>query len=805
MNGLRFALRSLTRHRGFALASLATLALGIGATTAIFTVMHAALLRPLPYREPEQLVLLWETHGEGGVATSEASYPDFLDWRASSTAFAGFEGYDEGNATVTQPDGAFRLRIARATSGFFALLGVTPALGRAFAPGEDDPGGTPVVVLTDRYWRRVFGADPAVIGRTLTLNTRAFEIIGVLPPGFQFAPAGDADLWIPIDRPAATRAQRFNHWLCVIGRLRDGVSLEAGTRELAMIMSRLAAEYPETNSGRGIHVVSLRDEVVGDARPVLLALLVAVGILLIIACANVTGLFLARALARARELAVRSAIGASRGRLVRQLVTESVVLAAGGAILGFALADVALSYVAATPPDPLVDRMPYLRDVQPDANVFLFTASLALLTAIGVGMLPAWLGSRTEAAALLAGAGRTTAGGTRHRLRDLLVAGQLALTAILLVAAALVGKSLVVLSREDAGFVPDHVLTATVYLTGPGYQDPTAQQRFFEQLLERARGLPGARQVGAVTNLPLRGGGTLTYRVEGRPEPDAAGRPSVLQRGVAGDYFQAMGIPLVAGRTFDARDDFAGTPVIVVNQSLARRLFPDGSAVGRRFRFYAFPERPWEIVGVVGDVKTGPLDAAPPPTVYYSHLQAAENELTLAIRSTTDPSTLAPGVRAIVRSMDPSLPVYAVATMNDVIARSFPAQSRRYSLLLIGAFGATALLLSVVGLYGVVALSVAQRARELGIRAALGATGSQLLGLVIRRATLLAVAGVTAGCLLALALGQVLSALLYQVRPTDPQTYVGVALLLGTIALLASAVPARRAARTNPATVLRIE
>ena len=383
------------------------------------------------------------------------------------------------------------------------------------------------------------------------------------------------------------------------------------------------------------------------------------------------------------------------------------------------------------------------------------------------------------------------------------MAGQLALTAILLVGAALVGKSLARLSAEDPGFEPEQVLATTVWLAGPAYQTPAAQQRFFEQLLDRVRVLPGVGAVGAVTNLPTRGGGTLTYRVEGLPEPDPAARPSVLQRRVAGEYFRALGIPLVAGRTFGARDDSSGTPAIVINRSLARRLFSDASAaLGRRFRFYAFPDVPWEIIGVVGDVKTGSLDAAPPPTVYYSHLQFADNELTLAIRSATHPEALAPGVRAIVRFMDPSLPV-SVSTLNQVLARSFPAQSRRYSLFLIGAFGATALLLAVVGVYGVIAFSVAQRARELGIRAALGATRSQLLGLVMRKGSLLAGAGVAAGCVLALGSARFLGALLYQVKPTDPPAYLGVALLLGAIALLASAIPARRAAHADPAAILR--
>ncbi|HEX9754428.1 MAG TPA: ABC transporter permease [Gemmatimonadales bacterium] len=801
----RLALRMAARQPGYAAAMLATLALGIGASTAIFTVINTALLQPLPYHRPDQLVHLWETHGGDGPGISEASIPDFVDWRAQSTTFQALEGYDETNITVTEPDGAVMVRGARVTSGFFWLLGVTPPLGRALAPGEDGPGGTEVVLLSDRYWRRAMGSDPGVVGRTLRINHRAFEIVGVLPSGFRFPPAGDAELWMPIDRSAETRADRGNHLLNVVGRLRDGVTRVEADRDLSLVMSRLAAAYPETNGGRGIRLVSLHDQIVGDVRPVLFALFAAAGLLLLIACSNVAGLLVARSLARSRELGVRAAIGASRGRLVRQLLTESLVLAAGGAAAGLLVATLGIGLLTSRIPDGALDQLGYLRDIRPDGTVVLFTASLGLFTALAFGLVPAWIASRVEVASLLAGAGRTTGGGTRTRLRDLLVAAQLAFTAVLLIGSALVGQSLRRLSSEDPGFAAEQVLTARIPLAGPAYQDAAAQQRFLQELLQRVAELPGVRGVGAVSNIPLIGGGTLSYRVEGLPEPDPAARPEVIQRGVAGDYFRSMGIPLVSGRLFTERDDSTTPLAIVINASLARQHFPSGDAVGRRFRFYAFPDTTWEIIGVVGDVKTGALDAPPPPTIYYSHLQAAENRMTLAIRAVTDPASLTSALRAEVRAMDPTLPVYQVSTLEDVVAASPPARTRRYSLVLIAGFGGAALLLALVGVYGVVAYSVSQRTRELGIRAALGATGSQILMLVLRRAAALVGVGIVAGCLLALGFGRFLGALLYRVAPTDLVTYLLVAAGLGAVALLASAVPARRAASASPASALRID
>jgi predicted permease len=804
-NDLRFATRVLRRQPGFTVVVLLTLMLGIGANTAIFTVIDAALLRPLPYREADRLVHFWETHRGDVSQRSEASYPDFLDWRAQNRAFAAIEGYDETNLTVTA-DGAepLMLRGARVTPGFFPMLGVAPALGRAFVPEESLAGGAPVVVLSHGFWQRRLGSDPRVAGRLLTLDRRRYTVIGVLPPDFHFAPVEDAELWLPIDAAAQRASERFNHWLNVVGRLRPGVTFDGARSDLSAIMRRLGAEYPETNAGRDIALVPLRDEIVGAVRPTLLVLFGAVGCVLLVACVNVTGLTLARSAARGREIAVRSALGADRGRIVRQLLVESALLAVAGGLLGALTARLGVRVIVAALPAELTSGMPYLQHVRVDAAVMVYAAGLALAAGLLSGLAPALYVSRPSAAELLRHGGRGGTGGARPRLRGALVSAEIALTMVLLVAAGLMTRSLGRLLSVDAGFDAEQVLTARVALSGAAYDSATRQQQFFETLVEAVRALPGVRAAGAVRQLPLAGGGTNTFRVEGRPAPDPASRPEATMRGVAGDYFRAMGIRVVAGRAFTDRDRVETQPVLVVSAGVARRLFGDGaSALGQRLRFYAFPESAWTIVGVVGDVKTGRLDADAPPTIYYTHLQGAENRMSIVARTVGDPTTLAGAVRREVGALDPTVPVYNVHTMEQQVARSPAVLARRFPLRLVGAFAAAALSLAVVGIYGLVAYTVAQRTQELGIRVALGAQRRNILALVVRQGALLAATGVTVGLVVALWATRMLGSLLYGVSAADPLTYVAVAALLGGIAIAASYIPARRAARVDPMVALR--
>jgi predicted permease len=801
---VRFALRALARQPGYAAALLLTLALGIGATASIFTVVHAALLKPLPFRDAGRVVHVWETNAASRGGITEASFPNYLDWRAPGSGFVGLEGYDPTNAAVGGPGGTAMLRGARVTAGFFDLLDVVAAVGRTLRPGEDGPGGTDVVILSHGFWQRQFGGDPGVVGTSLTINGRAHEIVGVLPRGFHYAPAGDAEFWLPLDRAESTRQQRFNHWLRVVGRLEEGVGVREAETRLGVLANRLAAAYPETNRGRGVSLVPVREQMVGNIRPLVLALSAAVVLLLMIACANVGSLLLARSVARRQEWAVRAALGASRSRLMRQLAAENLVIAVAGGALGFAAAQVGVRGLLAGLPDGVMDGMAYLRGLTPDGAVVAFIAALSLLVALSLGAAPAWSAGRLAGSAALASRSRTVTGGIR-RVRDLLVAGELAFTAALLVGVGLVGRSLARLLSESPGFHTEQILTARVSLAGAAYQDAGSQQRFFQALLGRVSALPGVRDAGAVSNLPLSGGGTLTYRVEGLPEPDPAARPEVIQRGVAGDYFPALGIPVIAGRVFGPREDSTSARVIVINESLARRHFPTGGALGRRFRFYAFPDAGWEIIGVVGDVKTARFDEAPPPTVYYSHLQAAENRLTLALRTAGDPVALGDALRDAVRALDPEVPVYGVSTMKDVVANSPAVFLRRYPLFLMAAFGGAALVLALVGVYGVITYSVALRRREIGIRAALGATPGSILRRILGQGVALAAAGLVTGFALALVFGRFLAALLYDVRVSDPVTFMAVALVLGATALAASAIPARRAAALDPGAVLRVE
>ncbi|HEV8598951.1 MAG TPA: ABC transporter permease [Gemmatimonadales bacterium] len=798
----RFAWRSLRRQPGFLVAILLTLGIGVGANTAIFTVFRATLLRPLPYAEPKRLVHLWETVPAAAGGRSEASYPDFLDLKTGSRSLAGLEGYDATNVTLTGEALPRRAQGMRVTPGFFGLMGVAPGLGRFFASDEQPPNAPAVVVLSSGYWHRVLGGDPAVLRRTIAIDGRPYRVIGVLPPGFQFAPAGEAELWLPLDRSAEGLGERFNHWLNLVGRLRPGVTLAAAREDLSALMTRLASEYPETNQGRGVLVVPLRDEVMGEIRPIVLALFGAVGLVLLIACANIASLLVARALARQRELSVRVALGAGRFRLIRLLLAESLLIAGIGGLIGAALTPLAVKYLTEQFPGRFVSRLPFLRDVQVDPVVLLYALAIALVMGVGFGLVPAVHAARASSAELLRG-DRVTGGG--RRLRDVLVVGELALTTGLLVATGLLGRSLQNLLSTDLGFQPERVLTMRVALAGPRYQSGAAQQSFFESLLARTRGLPGVTHAGAVSNLPLNGGGTNTFRVEGQPEPEPSQRPEATMRGVAGEYFQTLGIRLVGGRGFDARDDSASAPVIMLSESLARRIAPAGSALGARLRFYAFPEQPWTVVGVVGDVKTGSLDADPPPTIYYSHRQGPENRMSLVIRAAGSPTSLVALIRSAVRELDAALPVYAVGAMASQIDESPAVLARRFPLTLITAFAAAALLLAVIGIYGVISYSVTQRTREMGVRMALGATASNLVRTVLRQGIRLAGLGILLGTALAFFASRVLGTLLYGVSASDPLTYLGVGLLLALVALAASWLPARRAGRVDPLTAIRAE
>ena len=800
LQDLRFGIRQSRRQPGFTFILLLVLSLGIGAHAAIITAFRAVLLKPLPYPEADRLVHLWETAPDLQGGRSEASFPDFEDWRVQTrNLFSGLEGYDPTNMAFTGRGSARMLQGGRVTAGFLELLGVRPALGRGFRPGEDLPGGAPVVVLGHGFWLREFGGDSTVLGQTVTLNGRVYEVVGVLPQNFHFVSIGSAELLVPLDRAPETRAQRYNHWLRVVGRTRPGVEIAQARAGVATVVARLATTHAESHQGRSSLLVPLRDELTGPVRPVLMALAGAVIVLLLVACTNAGSLLLARTMTRMPELRVRAAIGAGRSRLLRQLVTEAVAVALVAGAVGAFLASIGLRLLVGAIPAGVLSELPALSDLSLDWRILGYTLIVSLIIGIAFGVIPGFRLTRR----LAPGSLRVT---TRSGVRDLLVTGQLALTTVLLVVAGLLTRSLLSLVRADPGFRPDQVVTVRYSLSGPAYAEPPRLRLFADAVLAQVRAIPGVQAVGAITSLPLQGGGTNTFRVEGRPEPSTAERPEVTMRGVAGEYFQTMGIRLAAGRVLGPDDTESHDRVLLLSESIARRLFgtPD-SAVGARVRFYAFPDAAWTVVGVVGDVKTGRLDEPAPATAYYSHLQNAENRLSVVARTTGDPAATLAAVERAMAALDAGVPVYAAETLRDRVAHSPAVFLRRYPLILIGGFALVALVLSAAGLYGVVAFAVTSRQRELGVRSALGATPRNLVRLMLSRGGYLAAVGIAGGVAAAVLASRAVARLLYGVPALDPLTCLGVTAGLGMITLVATWVPARRAARLDPLIALKQE
>jgi len=784
---LSYAVRTLRRQPAFAAAALLTLALGIGANTAMLTVARAALVRAVPFDAADRLVQVSATDARDPTVRARATAAELRAWRDGARAFAMLEGYDATNLTLTGHDAPERLQGIRATPGFLAMLRARPAAGRAFVPADS---GVEVAVLSDAFARRL----GAAVGSTLTLDGRTATVIGVLPRDFLFAPAGDADVWLPV---------HDDRVLAVVGRLRDGATVRGASTELATIERRLATRSADTPAGRSALAIPLREAIVGPTRPLLVALGGGVALVLLVACANVASLFLARALGRAREMAVRTALGAGRARIARQLLTESLLVAALGVAAGAALAALGVSWLAAAAPAYVADRMPFLRTLTMDPAVLGATLLVVLATGVAFGLVPALQAGRLSTASL----GRRDGDGSvlAGRARRALVVGEIALTTVLLVGAGLMTRSVVALLRVDPGFATEDVVTTRVALAGARYDASVAQQRFFEALVARARELPGVRAAGAVSNVPLAGSGAAAFRVEGAAEPSSDARPTAMLRGVAGDYFRAMGIRVLAGRPLGARDDADAPRVVVVSEGLARRLFAPGTAVGRRIRFDAAPDTAWTVVGVVADVRAVSLDAAAPAIVYRSHLQAPENRMTVVLRASADPAALVAAMQRAARELDPTLPVYGAATMATQVASTPAVYVRRWLLLLLGGFALAATTLAAVGVYGVVAYAAARRTREMGIRAALGAPRRAMLGSVVGGAARLAVAGIAIGLVGAAWLSGALASLLFETNARDALTYVTVAFLLLLVALLASLVPARRAMRADPLLALRTE
>ncbi len=795
---MRYSLRMLMKNPGFAFVAVFTLALGIGANTTIFSFVNGILLRPLPYPEPERLALLQETALKRGVTAMGVSYPNTLDWREQNRVFTDVATYQGSNFSLTGVGEPEQLRGTRVSHGLFEILRVAPLLGRTFTAEEDRPEQDGVVILGHGLWQSRFGSNPQIIGQQITLSNRPRTIIGVMPPGFKFPEI--AELWVPLALTTKLWT-RTDHGLGSVARLKDGVSFEQAQTELNAIARRIEEQNPITNEGLGVSVSSMHKALSGDYREALLILLGVVGCVLLVACANVANLLLARASARQKEAALRAALGASRWRIMRQLLTESLLLGAAGGVLGLALAVWGLKLLLAAIPI----KLPFWMNFNLDPRVLIFTLGVSLLTGLVFGVVPALQASQTDLNEVLKEGGRGAGAVVRHRSRSLLVVVEVALSLVLLVGAGLMMQSFLRLQHVSAGLNPTGVLTASVALPGAKY-DRERRSAFFQQLMERIRAVPGVEAAGATSTLPLSGGGWgRSLTVEGFPVLSVGQAPMIQHNVITPGYFRALGIPLLMGRDFSETDAQDAPKVTIIDESLAREYWPQQSPLGKRVRFGP-PEdnEPWHtVVGVVGTVRHERLDAETRKSVYLAHRQIPVNGMALAVRATANPASLAGAVRGQVKELDPDLPVTKVLTMEEVIAQSV-WQPRLYTILF-GVFAAVALLLAAVGIYGVMAYTVTTRTHEIGVRVALGAQTRDVLRLIIGQGMRLALVGVALGLVGAFALTRLMKNLLFEVKATDPLTFAALATLLALIALAACWIPARRAAKVDPMVALRYE
>ncbi len=798
---LRYGARMLLKNPGFTLIAVLTLALGIGANTAIFSVVNAALLRPLPYDRAEQLVAVFVRTSSDPRAY--VSWPDLLDWRAQNQSFAQLAAFVPQSVNLTGRTGS-QIEPGRVIGGFvsadfFPLLGVTAAQGRAFLPGEDAQGAQPVAVVSHEIWRDRFGAEAQLLGQTLTLNNQLFTVVGVMPAGFR-APYSEVEVWLPIQHYPNFSLDRKTTSAGVFGRLKSGVTMRQAQTEMDTIAARLAQQYPATNKDHGITLVGLQSLLVEQLKPALLVLFGAVGFVLLIACANVANLLLCRAVGRARELALRAALGASRTRLLRQLLTESLLLALIGGALGLLIGVWGMEALAANS----AVNLPTLFEVKLDRAVFGFTLGAALLTGVIFGLVPALRFSRPDLNDALKEGGRTVgASPARNRLRGLFVVVQVALSLVLLVGAGLMVRSFVNLLGVAPGFDAHNVLTLEYRVPRNKYPDPQQQWRFHEQVVARVQELPGVEAAAVVLALPHGGNaGASDFTLPERAAPPAGQEPRAQTNRADPHYFRTMKIPVLQGRVFTAQDQPQTPPVVVINQTMARQYWPSSDAVGRPVHLLT-PDVTATIIGVVGDVRHLSLDEPAQPQIYLAYAQQPHIFASLAVRTRTDANGFANAVRAAIWSVDSEQPVWKVRTLEWLLQRSLGGQ--RFLLQLIGALAALALVLAAVGIYGVIAYAVSQQTHEIGIRLALGAQAGDILRLVVGQGAGLTLAGVALGLMAAIGLTRWLKGMVFGVSVMDPLTFAGVALLLTMVALLACWLPARRATKVDPLIALRYE
>jgi putative ABC transport system permease protein len=796
---VRYAARLLLRSPGFTLVAIAALALGIGANTAIFSVVDTLLLRPLPYADADKLAVVWEHNIPRDRKNNVVSPGNFIHWRELNQSFKELAAVSPAfRTTLTGAGDAVELPVQYVSGTLFSVLGVKPALGRDFTPQEDAPGVS-AVTISDRLWRQRFGADPAIVNRTIMLNGRPNPVVGVMPPGFSILDKS-VDVWSTVGLPPAARTPR-GRWMCVVGRVKDGVSMTQAQEDMARVHTELTRRFPDFNTGWTANVVPLRQQLTGEVRPALWVMLGAVGFVLLIACANVGNLVLARATARQRELAVRAALGAGRGRLIRQLLAESVLLSLLGAAAGLVLAWWAMIALRTT----VAERLPIARleQVGIDGKVLLFTLAAALVSAFIFGIAPALTSAGARLTDTLKDGGRSGSAARGARIRSAFVIVETALALVLLVGAGLLMRSFVTLMRVDPGFDSSQTMTVKVSIPTLKYTNAAQQQAFFNQLFERFDALPGVTATGGTSFLPMGGMGSATsFWVVGKPKPPRGQDLVTDVRVVAHNYFQAMGVPLLRGRTFDARDLGTGVRRVIVNQTLARKHFPGEDPIGKSIIVSWNDEGPDEIVGVVGDVRQD-LDTTARETIYWPPGRFTYPSMTIAIRTAGDPRGVVAGAVAALRNLDPNVAAADVRTMEEIVDKS--VVQRRLTMLLLAIFAGLALVLAAVGIYGVIGYSVSQRTQEIGIRMALGAPRAAVLRMVVGQAMVLAGIGLATGAVGAWLLTRLMGKLLFGVTPSDPLTYAAVSALLALVAAVAASVPGFRATRVDPVIALRAE
>jgi putative ABC transport system permease protein len=799
---VRYAIRNLVRRPGFTLVAVITLALGIGANSAIFSAINALLLKPLPIPNQDRVVAIWDKNPSRAIEHNEVAFANYLDWRAQNHSFNQLALERWWSTNLTGGDMPERIQGFLVTTNFFDAVGVKPVQGRNFLEGESEPGKDGVAIIAYSLWQRRFGSDPAILNKTITTNGVARTVIGVLPEGFNY-PKG-AEIYSPIAITAELTKSRGSHSYYVIGRLRDRVTLQSAQADIDTIAARLATQYPDTNVGLGAKVYPIVADTTRFYSTAMWIMMAAVGFVLLIACANVANLMLARAGGRQKEIALRAALGASRWRIVRQLLVECVIIALMGGVAGTVVALWGIDLLRAGNPGEAAKYADGWKNLGINYQVLAFTLGLSLLTGFVFGLAPAWQVSKPDVNDALKEGGRQAGGGS-HRLRSLLVVSEIALSLILLIGAGLFIRSFVALLRSDPGFNPEGVLTTNLNLPIAKYKGDSQRAAFYTDLVARVKTLPGVQSAAAVNYIPMGGANSSdAFLVEGAPEPPRGQENVGRYRVCTPDYFQTMGISVLQGRSFSDQDKAGSLPVVIVNETLARRFWPAGDALGKRIRFYGpLDKAPWmQIVGIVQDVKHE-LNLPVVPEYYLPHAQDSWNAMVMVARTSVDPSSMAGQIRQQVLAIDKDQPVFDIKTMNEVRAISVSVYSIGSITMTI--FGVVALLLAAVGIYGVMAFAVSQRTKEIGIRMALGARALDVLKLVLRNGMSLAAIGAVFGIAGAFAITRLMASLLFGVSPTDVVTFASVTAVLLLVALLACYLPARRATKVDPLVALRYE